>query len=325
MKLIYPCLWLLTLGLAGYGTSLSGENIRGRVLVDGSSTLFPISEAVGEEFQKLNPKVKVSIAMSGTGGGFKKFCKGEVDMTGASRPIENPEIDACSKLGNKFIELPVAYDGIAIVVHPKNDWAKTLTTAELKKIWESGSTIKNWKDVRAGFPDMKLTLFGPGPDSGTFDYFTKVINLKEKSSRTDFTASESDDVLVKGVSAETGGLGYFGVAYYEANRSKLGLVGVDAGKGVVYPTNASIASGTYAPLSRPLYVYVSLKASSRPEVKAFAEYYLKNAGVLSAEVGYVSLGKSLYDAVMIRLTNGTTGSIYTESAADSKVIQSSGK
>lgn len=323
MKLLYPCLWVLTLGLAGFGTSLTGESISGKVLVDGSSTVFPISEAVGEEFQKLNQKVKVSVASSGTGGGFKKFCKGEIDITGASRPIERPEMDICSKANVKFIELPVAYDGIAIVVNKQNTWAKSLTTAELKKIWESGSTIKNWKDIRPGFPDMKLVLFGPGPDSGTFDYFTKAINQKEKSSRTDFTASESDDVLVKGVAGEKGGLGYFGFAYYEANSSKLNLVSVDAGKGAIAATTNTIASGTYAPLSRPIFIYVAENSLNRPEVKSFAEYYLKNAGELVSQVGYVSLGTSLYNDGLNRLSKKITGTVFDGHMPESSKLNSS--
>jgi len=290
-----------------------------KVIVDGSSTVFPISEAVGEEFQKLNRSTQVAVAASGTGGGFKKFCKGEVDMTGASRPIEQTEIDACAESKVEFVELPVAYDGIAIVVNPKNTWAKTLTTAELKKIWEPGSKVKTWKDVRADFPDTKITLFGPGPDSGTFDYFTKVINGKEKASRTDYTSSESDFVIVNGVKGEMGAIGYFGVAYYESNKSALGLVKVDAGKGAIAPTPETIASGTYAPLSRPIFMYASTKSLARPEVAAFAEYYVNNAGELSGQVGYVSLGQALYAQVLERLRAKKTGSMFKEHGPNASV------
>lgn len=293
------------------------ENLKGKVLVDGSSTVFPISEAVGEEFQKLNKQVQVAVASSGTGGGFKKFCHGELDITGASRPIEALEIAACEKSNVTFVELPVAYDGIAIVTNKANTWAKTLTTAELKKIWEPGSTIKNWKDVRAGFPDMPLVLFGPGPDSGTFDYFTKVINGKEKASRTDFTASESDFTLVKGVAGEKGSLGYFGFAYYETNKAKLNLVDVDAGKGPITASPTSIGNGTYAPLSRPIFIYVASKSLARPELKAFAEFYVTSADTLAGEVGYVSLGKGLYGSVMNRLASMTLGTMFADHSAKS--------
>ncbi len=289
------------------------------ITVDGSSTVFPISEAVGEEFQILNRSVQVAVASSGTGGGFKKFCKGEVDITGASRPIEASEMKMCQAAKIEFVELPVAYDGIAIVVNPKNDWAKSLTTAELKKIWTSGSTIKNWNEVRSTFPNQRLTLFGPGPDSGTFDYFTKVINEKEKLSRTDFSASESDNVIVNGVANDKGAMGYFGYAYYEANKSKLNLVSVDAGKGAIVPTPQTIGNGTYAPLSRPIFVYVSATALKRPEVKAFAEFYVKNAHTLVPQVGYISLGDSLYALSLERLVSVKTGSVFESHAPEASV------
>ncbi len=297
----------------------AAESLTGKVLVDGSSTVFPISEAVGEEFQKLNKSVQVAVASSGTGGGFKKFCLGELDITGASRPIEKTEIEICEKTKTSFVELPVAYDGIALVTHKSNTWATTLTTEELKRIWEPESKIKNWKDVRAGFPDVPLVLFGPGPDSGTFDYFTKVINKKEKASRTDFTASESDFTLVKGVAGEKGSLGYFGVAYYETNNTKINVVAIDAGKGAITPTAQTIGSGTYAPLSRPLFIYVSSNALARPEVKAFAEFYINSADKLVSEVGYVSLGQGLYGSVLNRLTSQTAGTLFVDHSSQSQV------
>lgn len=289
----------------------TASSLSGSVVMDGSSTVFPISEAVGEEFQKKNAKVKVAVAVSGTGGGFKKFCKGELDLTGASRPIESQEIDACGASKINYIELPVAYDGIALVVNKKNDWAKTLTIAELKKIWESGSKISNWKEVRTGFPDVNLKLFGPGHDSGTFDYFTKAVNEKEKSSRTDFTASEDDNTLVKGVAGEKGGLGYFGIAYYENNEDQLGLVAVDGGKGPVLPSAKTIADGTYAPLSRPLFIYASTNALKRPEVKAFVEFYLAQVPTLAPQVGYVALPPNVNALVKTRFDKGQTGTMYT--------------
>lgn len=291
---------------------------KSRVIGDGSSTVFPISEAMAEEFQKANPGVQVAVAVSGTGGGFKKFCKGEIDFTGASRPIEEAELKACAASQVDFVELPMGYDGITVVVNPNNTWATSLTIAELKKIWESGSSLKNWKEVRAGFPDVKLSLYGPGHDSGTFDYFTKVINGKEKSSRVDFMASEDDNTLVKGVSGDKGGLGYFGYAYYLPNQKALKVLGVDAGRGAVLPSTKTIHDGTYAPLSRPIFVYFSKKALERTEVKSFANYYLSQASILIPEVGYVPLGESLYAAVKARLDKSVLGTMYT-SEADTKL------
>lgn len=311
-----------TLGLIGTGflfLTMHSAGATPRITVDGSSTVFPISEAVGEEFQILNKSVQVAVASSGTGGGFKKFCKGEVDITGASRPIEAKEIEMCQAAKIEFVELPVAYDGIAIVVNSKNDWAKSLTTAELKKIWTSGSSIKNWNEIRPSFPNQRLTLFGPGPDSGTFDYFTKVINEKEKLSRTDFSASESDHVIVNGVANDKGAMGYFGFAYYEANKSKLNLISVDAGKGPIAPSAETIAKGTYAPLSRPVFIYVSAPALKRMEVKAFAEFYLKNANTLVPQVGYISLGQSLYGLSLERLSAIKTGSMFESHSPESAV------
>jgi phosphate transport system substrate-binding protein len=269
------------------------SKLSGKVVVDGSSTVFPISEAVGEEFQKANAEVKVAVAVSGTGGGFKKFCKGEVDITGASRAIESKEIDLCKGGNISYVELPVAYDGITIVVNKKNTWIDSITTAELKKIWNSESKIKNWREIRAEFPDLPLKLFGPGHDSGTFDYFTKAINGVEKVSRSDFTASEDDNMLVKGVQGEDGALGYFGFAYYESNKKNLKALAVDAGSGSVLPSVESIRADKYIPLSRPLYIYVSLKALSRLEVSSFAQFYMAHAKDLAAEVGYISLPNKL--------------------------------
>lgn len=280
------------------------------ILVDGSSTVFPISEGIAEDFQINNPQLRVAVASSGTGGGFKKFCKGEVDIVGASRPIEHTELELCSKAAIDFIELPIAYDGLAIVVNPQNTWAKSLTVEELKKIWEPASKVKTWQDVRAEFPALPINLYGPGPDSGTFDYFTKVINHKEKASRSDFSASESDFVIVKGVSGDKGALGYFGFAYYLANKSHLNLVGVDAGQGVVMPSEQAIATGIYRPLSRPIFIYVSKRSLVRDEVKNFSRFFVSNAERISSEVGYVGLGESVYKQVLNRLETQQLGSIF---------------
>lgn len=280
------------------------------IVIDGSSTVFPISEGIAEEFQIQKPQYRVAVASSGTGGGFKKFCQGEADLVGASRPIEATEIELCAKASIEFVELPIAFDGIVLVVNKDNVWAKNLTTAELKKIWEPGSSIKNWKDLRPEFPDLKLNLYAPGPDSGTFDYFTKVINGKEKASRSDYSASESDFVIVKGIAGDKGGLGYFGFAYFDSNKSKLNALTIEADQGPVLPSVTSIASGTYRPLSRPLFVYVSKKSLQRAEVKLFSQFFVQNAEVISTEVGYVGLGKAVYQQVLARLEDGVSGSLF---------------
>ncbi len=294
--------------------------LSGKVIGDGSSTVFPISEAVGEEFQKLNRGIKVAVATSGTGGGFKKLCKGEVDFAGASRPIEAPEIKACEEGKISFIELPVAYDGLTIVINPANTWAETLTTAELKKIWEPESKVQNWSDVRAGFPKDKIILYGPGHDSGTFDYFTKAIVGKEKSSRADFTASEDDNTLVKGVASNKNALGYFGYAYFVSNAKKLKAVTIDNGKTKVLPSIKTIADGEYVPLSRPIFIYVSTKSLERPEVKAFAEFYINQSATLAEEVGYIALPKDLYSKTLSRLNTRVVGTMYQQESDSKKSI-----
>lgn len=285
--------------------------LSGNIAVDGSSTVFPITEAVAEDFQGLNPNVKVTVGISGTGGGFKKFIAGETAISDASRAIKASEIEAAQKAGIEFIELPIAYDGLSVVVNPQNDWADQLTVDELKKIWAPESTISNWKDVRAGFPDVPLKLFGPGTDSGTFDYFTEAICGKEDASRSDYTASEDDNVLVQGVAGEKGALGYFGYSYYAENQDKLKLVAIDNGQGPILPNMDSINTGTYAPLSRPLFIYVATAAADRPEVSAFVEYYLMNAVRLVSEVGFIPLPPASYGVVQQRFIERKTGSVYS--------------
>jgi phosphate transport system substrate-binding protein len=281
------------------------------VAVDGSSTVFPISEAVAEEFQK-EGGARVTIGVSGTGGGFEKFCRGELAMAGASRPIKPSEVKACAEKGIEFIELPVAYDGIAVVVHKENDWVDTITVEELKKMWapEAQGKVGKWSDVRAGWPDRELHLFGAGVDSGTYDYFTKAVTGKEHSSRGDYTSSEDDNVVVQGVSTDPLALGFFGFAYYAENQDKLKVVPVDGGKGPVTPSLQTITDGTYAPLSRPIFVYVNKAATGRDEVKRFIDFYLANAGALSKEVGYVPLPERAYDLAKKRFAAGTTGSVF---------------
>jgi len=300
-------------GPGGGGAALSGD-----VRVDGSSTVFPITEAVAEEFMKANPQVRVTVGVSGTGGGFKKFGAGETDVSNASRPIKTSEEDLAREKGIEYIELPVAYDALSVVVNPKNDWAAHLTVAELKKIWEPAAQgkITNWKQVRAGFPDRPLKLYGPGTDSGTFDYFTDAVNGEEKASRGDFTASEDDNVLVQGVSQDLNALGYFGLAYYLENQSKLRAVPIDDeqsdnGDGPQAPTVETVESGLYQPLARPIFIYVNKAAAQRPEVKAFVEFYLQNAGKLVEEVGYVALPQEVYDLALERFRAGKTGSVFT--------------
>lgn len=269
------------------------------IKIDGSSTVYPITEAVAEEFQRAKG-VKVTVGESGTGGGFKKFCRGETDISDASRPISQKEIDACKEGGVQYIELPIAYDALTVVVNGKNDWVKQITVAELKKIWEPGSGVKNWKQVNATYPDKPINLYGPGTASGTFDYFTEAVNGKAKASRTDYTPSEDDNVLVQGVAGNLGGMAYFGMAYYQENTDKLKAVPVVAKEGgkAVLPSETTVMDGTYQPLSRPLFIYVNATAAAfKPEVKAFVNYYLENAPELVKEVKYVPLPKADYDAV----------------------------
>jgi phosphate transport system substrate-binding protein len=271
------------------------------IKIDGSSTVYPITEAVAEEFQASN-KVKVTVGISGTGGGFKKFCRGETDISDASRPILKKEMDACKEAGIQYLELPIAYDGITVVVSKNNDFIKSLTVEDLKKMWEPSAQgkVKTWKQVNAAWPDTALKLFGPGADSGTFDYFTEAVVGKAKSSRGDYTASEDDNVLVQGVESDKGGLGYFGFSYFDANQDRLKAVPIVAKKGApaVMPSFESIKDGTYQPLARPLFLYVNATAAAfKPEVKAFVNFYLANAPKLVKEVKYIPLPANEYAAV----------------------------
>jgi phosphate transport system substrate-binding protein len=268
------------------------------VKIDGSSTVFPITEAMAEDFQKAKKgKIRVTVGISGTGGGFKKFCRGETDISDASRPILKKEMDDCRAAGVQYIELPVAYDALTVVIHPDNKWAQTLTVAELKKMWEPAAQgkVKTWKQVNPAWPDQPLKLFGPGADSGTFDYFTEAVNGKAKSSRGDFTASEDDNVLVQGVSRDVNALGYFGFAYYVENKDKLRAVRIadKAGQGVE-PSFETVINGTYQPLARPIFIYINSKSLERPEVREFVEFYMNNAEALVREVKYVPLPAKAY-------------------------------
>ena len=285
--------------------------------LDGSSTVFPISEAVAEEFQRTNPGTRVTVGISGTGGGFQKFCRGETDISDASRPIMAAEIAACEKSGVEYVELPIAYDGIAIVVNPKASWVSDITTAELKTMWapDAQGKVTKWNQVRASWPDREIHLFGAGVDSGTYDYFTEAITGKAKASRGDFTSSEDDNVLVQGVSSDELALGFIPFAYYEENVGKLKLIPVDDGKGdngggAILPNPDTIRTGTYQPLSRPIFIYVSKKAGDRPDVQKFVEFYLAEADKLVREVNYVGLGADAYKLVGERFTARTPGSLF---------------
>jgi phosphate transport system substrate-binding protein len=284
------------------------------IKVDGSSTVFVLSEAVAEEFTNAGNRARVTVGQSGTGGGFQKFCRGETDISDASRPIRPAELQACKSAGVNFFEIPVAYDGIAIVVNPKASWISDITVAELKTLWspEAQGRIVRWNQVRASWPDRELHLFGAGVDSGTYDYFTEAITGKEGASRGDFTSSEDDNVLVQGVAGDELALGFLPYAYYNENRQRLKLVSLDGGKGPVAPSFETIRTGTYQPLSRPLFIYASDKSLARPEVQQFVDFYISHAGELSEEVGYVSLGAEGYRLVAEHFKKRQPGTLFGE-------------
>ena len=288
-------LLLIPLAACGGGET-EGEvgGLTGMVTIDGSSTVFPISEAMAEEFQIANRGVRVTVGISGTGGGFKKFCSGEIDISDASRPIKQSEVELCRENGIDPMEIPVAWDGLTVVRNPANDWATCMTVDELKRVWQPGSSITRWSQVRSGWPEEEIKLYGPDTDSGTFDYFTKAIVGEEDASRDDYTASADDNVLVVGVAGDRGSLGYFGYAYYEESSDVLGAVAVDNGEGCVLPDRATIETGTYAPLSRPMFIYTKAQALAKPQVRAFLQFYLDNAPTLVSEVGYVPLADQRY-------------------------------
>lgn len=291
----------------------SGPSI---IAIDGSSTVFPITEAVAEEFQKAND-AKVTIGVSGTGGGFKKFCSGEISITGASRPIKPTEVKMCADAQIAYIELPVAYDGLSVVVNPGNDWVDHLTVGELKTLWEPAAQneVTKWSQVRAGWPDKTIRLFGPGVDSGTYDYFTKAVVGQEHKSRGDFTSSEDDNVLVQGVATDLYALGFFGFAYYSENADKLKLVPIEDGndengKGPIEPSEETVADGTYQPLSRPIFIYVNAGHANRPSVEDFVEFYLEKGEPLVQETGYIPLSEKAQLLVSQRFEKRTTGSLF---------------
>ena len=308
-----PIVCTLIAVLIGFGLVSNAKAQEKMVKLDGSSTVFPISEAMAEEFQKENRDIKVTVGISGTGGGFKKFLRGEIDIADASRPILEKEVAEARKNGIEYIEIPVAFDALTVMVNPKNDWVDKLTVAELKTIWqpEAAGKITSWKQIRATFPDRPLKLYGAGTDSGTFDYFTEAIVGKAKSSRSDFTASEDDNVLVQGVSTDQNALGYFGYAYYAENQDKLKAVPIVNKQGkAVAPSPETVKDGSYNPLSRPIFIYVNKKSLEKPEVKQFVEFYLKNAPELVAEVKYVALPQPAYESASKRLAEQKAGTIF---------------
>ena len=284
------------------------------VKIDGSSTVFPVTEAVAEDFQKAKKQqVKVTVGISGTGGGFKKFCRGETDISNASRPILKAEMADCAKAGVEYFELPVAFDALTVVINPKNTFIKQLTIAEMKKMWEPASQgkVTRWNQVNPQWPDAPMKLFGPGADSGTFDYFTEAVVGKSKSSRGDFTASEDDNVLVQGVSRDVNGLGYFGYAYYIENKDKLKAVPIVNEKGqAVEPSMEAVLKGSYSPLARPIFIYVNAKSLGKPEVKEFVEYYMKNGAKLAREVKYVPLPDVAYTTGWQHVVKGKMGTVF---------------
>jgi phosphate transport system substrate-binding protein len=284
------------------------------VKIDGSSTVYPVTEAVAEEFQKANKGLKVTVGVSGTGGGFKKFCRNETDISNASRPITKSEMDACKAAGVEYFELPVAYDALTVVINPRNTWLKQATVAELKKMWEPAAQgkITRWNQVNPAWPDQPIKLFGAGSDSGTFDYFTEAIVGKSKSSRGDFTASEDDNVLVQGVAGDVNAIGYFGYAYYAENQNKLKALPIveKDGKPAVAPSEATVINGSYQPLARPIFIYVNAKSIAKPEVKKFVDFYMANASKMAKEVKYVPLPADAYKVAADHIAKGKKGTVF---------------
>jgi len=278
------------------------------IQIDGSSTVFPISEAVAEAFQQQTQgRVRVAVGESGSSAGLRKFCRGEIHIADASRPIRGSEMDTCRAAGIGFVEIPVAFDGLTVVAHPSNP-VNSLTVAQLRQVWAPGSSVNNWRAI--GGPDLPMQLFGPGSASGTFEYFTEAVNGTARSQRTDYTPSEDDNVLVQGVASNPGGMGYFGLAYYEENRNRLKAIAVDNGNGPVLPSRATVENGTYAPLSRPIFIYVNASALRRPQVQQFVQFYVNNAARYSAQVGYIPLPANAYAAYLQRAQRRQQGTAF---------------
>jgi phosphate transport system substrate-binding protein len=282
------------------------------IQIDGSSTVFPLSEAVAEAFQQQTQgRVRVTVGESGTGGGFRKFCRGETHISDASRPITSSEMAACRAAGIQYVEIPVAFDALTVVVHPSSP-LRSITVDQLRQIWrpEAQGQVNNWRQVNPAWPDMPLVLFGPGTASGTFDYFTEAVNGRSRASRSDFTPSEDDNVIVQGVASNPGAMGYFGLAYYEENRARLRALAIDNGNGPVEPSVANAENGSYAPLSRPMFIYVNAAALRRPQVQQFVQFYVNNAARFSSQVGYIPLPASAYQTYLQRVQQRTQGTAF---------------
>lgn len=315
----------VSLAACGEGTqdtaadSSASTELSGSVQVNGSSTVFPISEAMAEEFMKANPGVRVTVGVSGTGGGFQKFCAGETDISNASRPIKPEEVELCEQNGIEYVEIPVAFDGLSVVVNPENDFVQCLTVEELETMWEpeAQGTITNWNQIRSDFPDAPLALYGAGTDSGTYDYFTQAIMGEEGASRGDFTASEDDNVLVQGVASDPNALGFFGYAYYVENQDRLKVLGIDNGNGCVKPSHETIADASYQPLARPEFFYVKKESlENNPAVEAFAKFQIDSANRnLIEEVGYVPLPEDLEPLATAKIEERKTGTVFPDGSA----------
>ena len=303
----------------------SASKLEGDISIDGSSTVFPITEAMAEEFgNAMDGNVKITVGVSGTGGGFNKFCTGETVISDASRPIKQSEVDLCAENGIEYIELPVAIDGLSVLVNPANDFVECMTVDELHTVWkpEAEQVVTKWNQVRPEWPDQNIGLYAPGVDSGTFDYFTETVNGESQASRADFLPSEDDNVLVTGISGDRGSLGYFGYAYYAENADRLKVVGIDGGEGCVLPTEETINNGSYSPLSRPLFIYVTSDALNQPQVKAFVEYYLDKANRnLVSETGYIPFPDTIYDLVLAKFQNGVAGAVFGGDARLSGTVE----
>jgi phosphate transport system substrate-binding protein len=308
VSFIFAVFALLVSACGGKSTE-TNSSLTGEIKIDGSSTVYPITEAVAEEYRITNPDVKVSVGLSGTGGGFKKFGRGEIDINDASRLIKEAEVQACTENNIKYVGLTVAFDGLAVLVNKENTWVDFFTVEELKKIWEPDAQgkITKWNQIRAGWPAEDFHLYGPGVASGTYDYFTEVVVGKSGSSRGDYTASEDDNVLVQGIAGDKSSLGFFGLAYYEENKEQLKLVGIDNGNGVVLPTAETVKNNTYAPLSRPVFIYVTDAASKRAEVTDFVKFYLSNASKLVSDVGYIALPDETYNTELKKFNDFVSG------------------
>jgi len=307
---------IITASVATVVAADDNSKLTGSVKIDGSSTVYPITEAIAEEFAEEAPRVRVTVGISGTGGGFKRFAAGETDISDASRPIKAKEQKLCDEVGVEFIEVPVAYDGLTIVVNKQNTWCDNITVDQLKQIFLDGSTVMTWNDLDASWPTTPIKMYAPGTDSGTFDYFKEIVAGKRGSIRSDMSVSEDDNVLVRGVSGDKGGIGFFGCAYYFENKDKLKALAIYNGKTNVMPNSKTIESGEYAPFSRPLFIYVKKDALEKPAVKVFVDYYVNNAGDMAEEVGYVRLPKEMYDRVKKNIASRKTGTQFIDDAGE---------